>query len=87
MWLAEGLGFRVAWVWAQEVNFLLMWLRKDFPTAHFTTVALHLAPPVSIVFCDSLAPRWMLEVPGYSTHAFLSRLILSHLVRLIYVIL
>ena len=62
LWIGENLGFRVAWVWARKGEMLPMWLRKEYPTAHFTTVAVHLAP-VGLVLCDLLAPGWVLDAP------------------------
>ena len=61
-WVAESLGFRVAWVWARKGEMLPMWLREEFLMAHFTTVAVHLSP-VGLVLCDSLAPGWVLDAP------------------------
>jgi hypothetical protein len=63
LWVAESLGFRVAWVWSPLLSFLPNWLKEVFSTTtFFTTIHLHLLQ-VEVVLCDSFAPEWVTGSP------------------------
>jgi hypothetical protein len=62
LWVAESMGYRVAWVWSPSLAYLPSWLKKVFQMTFFTTIHLNLSP-VEIVLCDLLAPKWIMSAP------------------------
>jgi hypothetical protein len=60
-WIAQSLGFKVAWVWAAHETSLPRWLKAISGDTHFTTIPLHL-PAVDVVFGDwAEVPSWVLH--------------------------
>jgi hypothetical protein len=57
-WIAEGLGFGVAWIHHPDPSKLPRWLQEVFPETFFTSKAIALTP-VDLILCEGAYPKWL----------------------------
>lgn len=57
-WIAQSLGFRIAWVHFADMSCVPNWLRRLLPDTSFTSNH-NLLTPVTLILCENKVPVWL----------------------------